>query len=122
MATLDDYTLLIVGIVGTLAITVVGGLILRHLNIIGKTSDKATIATFNIGGMQEDFKDLKKSMDDAREHTAQKIDGLFQLIEKKDEIVRTELRRMSDATTELDKKMIGVELRLKMLERAAQIG
>lgn len=122
MATADDYTLLILGIVGTLIITLVGSLILRHLNIIGRTTDKATIATFNIGGMQEDFKELKKHMDDNRDHADRKLDGILALIEKKDETVRSELRRMSEQSTELDRKMIGMDYRLKSLEEKAARG
>jgi hypothetical protein len=116
MASADDYTLLIFGILGTLVITIVGSLILRHLNIIGKTKDASTITTINVGGLQEDFKDFKKSMADDREHLNLKLDGIFNLIEKKDDTFRSELRRLDERHTTTEKTLIEINYRLKSLE------
>ena len=127
MASADDYTLLIFGILGTLVITIVGSLILRHLNIIGKTKDASTITTINVGGLQEDFKDFKHMMEETRERTERKLDGLIELIQKKDENFRNEIHRMDerffvteraqDARHNLtEKQIIEINLRLKALE------
>jgi len=127
MATAEDYTLLILGIFGTLVITVVGSLILRHLNIIGKTKDASTITTINVGGLQEDFKDFKHLMEETRERTERKLDGLIELIQKKDESFRNEIKRMDERfySTEREQEsrhnlnkiqIMEINLRLKALE------
>lgn len=125
--TAEDYTLLIFGILGTLVITVVGSLILRHLNIIGKTKDTSTITTINVGGLQEDFKEFKHIMETSRERTEGKLDGLIELIQKKDEAFRNEVRRLDERYfvaerqqdarhTLTEKQLIEINLRLKALE------
>lgn len=132
MATAEDYTLLIFGILGTLVITIVGSLILRHLNIIGKTKDASTITTINVGGLQEDFRDFKHVMEETRDRTERKLDGLIELISKKDEIFRTEIKRLDeryfiterqqDARHNLtEKSIIEINLRLKSLEGKIQL-
>lgn len=89
----------------------------RHLNVFSKTAEKATIATFNFGSVQEDVKRMEKTQEDTKDRIYIKLDSILQLIEKKDEAARTEFRRLSDFNVILDKKMFSMEYRLEQLEK-----
>lgn len=60
---------------------------------------------------------MERTQEDFKEHLDTKIDGLMQLIEKKDEANKKELVRIWEQNNTLDKKMIRLEVRLEQLEK-----
>lgn len=116
MVTFDEYIPVILGIVGTLIISVSILLLGNHLKIWRRTQETSTVATFNIGSMQEDFKRMEKTQDDIKLHLDRKLDGLMTLIEKKEETAARKFDQLVQQNISLDRKMVVMEFRLNELE------
>ena len=67
---------------------------IRHLKGVDSTSTKATMATFNIGSMKDEVKEIKDSIEDNRKIIDKRIDSLIVMIEKREEAYKADKNKI----------------------------
>jgi hypothetical protein len=95
MVSIEELSLVVAIVSGTV-IPIIFFILIRHLKDSDSTSDKATMATFNIHSMNKDMVDIKDSIDQQRKHFDKRIDLLNSSIEQRDERWRNDLNKIWD--------------------------
>jgi tRNA C32,U32 (ribose-2'-O)-methylase TrmJ len=94
----------------------------RHVNAFDKTQSKSTMATFNIGTMKDEVKEIKESIETSRDYVDKRLDRILIEMEKKDETWKQEMRRMVDKVDVNSTTLKLVEYRLDRLEKVNKNG
>lgn len=90
---------------------------LRHSQAFDKTTQRTTLATFNVGTMQTEVKRIEDTLGENKDHFDKKVDGLIALIEKKEVERRMDSQKVWDRLETITAFMKVTEYRLDKAER-----
>lgn len=116
MVTIEELSIIIPVLVGVV-VPIVMFFMMRGIGAMDKAGNRASMATFNIDVIKDEVKDIKDTVTDNKNHFDMKTDAMLQSIEKKDDILKADLRRIGEAIDLLSSTMRLVEYRLDTIER-----
>lgn len=85
---------LIISIISGTVIPIVFFIMMRHLKRSDSTEDKATMASFNVGTMGNEIREIKDTIQDTNNHFDKRLDSLTTAIEKRDERMREDMNKV----------------------------
>lgn len=109
MATFDEYLPVIIAGTFGFAASIIVLFLGRHMNLFDRTKQASTVATFNIGNVQENMKELKEMHKELKDFLNQKIED----IEKGN---HEENRRIWQRIEKISTEAYNVDWRLRALE------
>lgn len=116
MVTVEELSIVIPILVGVV-VPVVMFFMMRHVGVLDKTASRSTLATFNIGMMKDEVKEVKDTITDNRMHFDKRVDALMQSLDKREDAHKEEFRRTWEKIDLLNSSMKLAEYRLDRIDR-----